>query len=161
MLIRYFPRKFDDKIPVPVQKKITRYNWSDDNQYFAFEISETRKYEIERDKCSPLMSGDKKIKTWLKLAGLFTLLLAFCAGTFNILFRISMEGTSSLNCLTLFQLFISLALVGYVSWLFKINVERFLYGGFICRLGEIYFQSDDENMTFNDIFRKQKGSHEK
>lgn len=156
MLIRYLPRKFDEKVPVPVQKKIDRYAWSDDGQSFVLEISGNRKHKVGCAECSPLMSSEKRIKTWFKLAGLFVLLIAFCAGSFNIIHHIAAEGLTGLGFLTLLQLMTSLVLVGYVSWLFKINVERSLYGGFVCRLGEIYFQSEDEKTTFNDISRKQK-----
>ncbi|MHB8108855.1 MAG: hypothetical protein ACYDHW_02355 [Syntrophorhabdaceae bacterium] len=156
MLIRYLPRKFDEKIPVPVQKIITRYSCTDDKETLIFEITENRKHEIKCDECSPLMSREKRMKTWVKLASLFTLLIAFCAGSFNIICRILTEGLINVSFLAIFQLVISLTLVGYITLLFKINIEQSLYGGISCHLGEIYFQSEDEKIMFRELLRKGK-----
>ena len=84
MLIRYSPGKYDEKIPVQVQKKIISYNRAGiDKERLILEITGGRKHEVKIVDCAPLMSGENKVKSWLKLVGLFVLLIAFCAGTYN------------------------------------------------------------------------------
>ncbi len=155
MLIRYLPGKYDEKIPVPVQKKIISYKREEDNKAkFIFETTDGRPQQVKLEDCAPLMSGENKVRSWLKMGGLFALLVAFCAGSCNMLFRVYTEGYANSGVLVIVQLMISLALLVYLTWVFKVTIERYLYGGLIFGLGEIYFQSENEKTFFHDIINE-------
>lgn len=155
MLIRYLPGKYDEKIAVPVQKKIISYKRAENNKAkFIFETTDRRPQQVKLGDCSPLMSGENKVRSWLKMGSLFLLLVAFCAGTCNMSFRIYTEGYANSGVLIIGQFIISLTLLVYLTWAFKVTIERYLYGGLIFGLGEIYFQSEDERMFFHDIINE-------
>lgn len=157
MLVRYLPGKFDEKIPLPVQKKVTAHGREGESEEtLVFELDGGRREQVNLALCFPLLSGEKKIRTWLKMAGLFILLIGFCAGTYNIAVKIFSGGFSGIDILEVIQFIVSLALVGYISWIFKITVERYLYGGISFDGGEIFFQSDAEKTMFNDILKNKK-----
>jgi hypothetical protein len=98
------------------------------------------------------MSRQDKIKSWLKLTGLFLLLVAFSAGINNIISRICTGGNNS-GIFIVVQLIMSLALVGYLIWYLKIIIERYIYGGLKVNLGEICFQSEKERLLFGNFAR--------
>ncbi len=61
--------------------------------------------------------------------GLFLLLIAFCAGGCGIGLKMYAEGIAGISILAVLQFIVSGGLVAYVSWVFKVTVERYLYGG--------------------------------
>lgn len=157
MLVRYLPGKFDEKIPLPVQKRITAHGREGEGSgTLVFEVGGGKREEIDLERCAPLMSGEKKIKVWLKMSGLFILLISFCAGAYNVMLKIYSSGFSVMNVLNMVQLVVSLLLVGYVSLVFKVTIERYLYGGISFDRGDIYFQTDDEKAMFRDILNDQR-----
>lgn len=157
MLIRYLPGKFDEGIPVPVQKKVVFHEREKgDRGRLVFETGDGKRQEVRLERCTPLMSKEKRLTTWLKMGGLFILLVAFCAGGCGIALRVCAQGIAGLNVLAMLQLIVSCGLAGYVSWVFKVTVERYLYGGLSFDRGDIYFQSDDEKAMFNDILKKDR-----
>lgn len=157
MLVRYLPGKLDEKIPVPVQRKIMLHERKgEDGGTLVFETADGRKQEIQLERCAPLMSGEKGITTWLKMGGLCILLVAFCAGCCNMVFKVYTDGIAGMSVLDIIQLIVSLGLVGYLTWVFKVTVERYLYGGLSFDRGDIYFQSDDEKAMFGDILKNER-----
>ncbi|OPY04718.1 MAG: hypothetical protein A4E61_00591 [Syntrophorhabdus sp. PtaB.Bin184] len=157
MLVRYLPGKFEEGIPVPVQKKIVFHEREGKNGgKLVFETGDGKRQEIQLEHCAPLMSGEKRIGTWLKMGGLFLLLIAFCAGGCGIGLKMYAEGIAGISILAVLQFIVSGGLVAYVSWVFKVTVERYLYGGLSFDRGDIYFQSDEEKSMFGDIAKKQK-----
>lgn len=157
MLVRYLPGKLDERIPVPVQKKIVVHQREGEGAgSLIFETADGKRQAVELGRCVPLMSGEKRIATWLKMGGLFLLLMAFCAGVCGVALKIHGGGMAGLGVMAMIQLVVSLALVGYVSWVFKTTVERYLYGGLSFDRGDIYFQSDDERAMFSDILTKER-----
>ncbi len=161
MIIRYSPGKFDDKIPVPVQKKIVFYQEkTDGGRRIVFGTATGGSEEVKVDECTPLMSGGNKVRTWLKLAGIILLLIAFSAGCCNIILRGCAEGRAALGFLGILQFTLSVVLVGYLVWVFKTNIERYLYGGLVFSRGEIYFQSDKEKSFFNEILENERRKQE-
>jgi len=157
MLVRYLPGKLDERIPLPVQRKIVLHQREGEGAgSLIFETADGKRQEVELGRCAPLMSGEKRIAAWLKMGGLFLLLMAFCAGGCNIALKIHGVGIAGLSVMAMVQLVVSFALVGYVSWVFKVTVERYLYGGLSFDRGDIYFQSDDERAMFSDILTKER-----
>lgn len=157
MLVRYLPGKLDERIPVPVQRKIVIHQREGEGTgSLIFQTADGKRQEVELGRCAPLMSGEKRIATWLKMGGLFLLLMAFCAGGCGIALKIHGGGMAGLSVMAMVQLVVSFALVGYVSWVFKTTVERYLYGGLSFDRGDIYFQSDDERAMFSDILMKER-----
>ncbi|OPY03729.1 MAG: hypothetical protein A4E60_00026 [Syntrophorhabdus sp. PtaB.Bin047] len=157
MLVRYLPGKFDEGIPVPVQKKIVFHEREGgDGRRLIFETGEGQRQEVELEHCTPLMSSEKRIVTWMKMGGLFLLLIGFCAGGCSIGLKMYAEGIGGINVVAVLQLIVSGGLVGYVSWVFKGTVERYLYGGLSFDRGDIYFQSDEEKAMFGDIVKREK-----
>jgi len=157
VLVRYLPGKLDERIPVPVQRKIVLHERKgEDGGTLVFETADGRKQEIQLERCAPLMSGEKRITTWLKMGGLCILLIAFCAGGCNIAFKVYMDGIAGMKALNTIQFIVALGLVGYVSWIFKVTVERHLYGGLSFDRGDIYFQSDDEKAMFGDMLKNER-----
>ncbi|MBP1749535.1 MAG: hypothetical protein H6Q52_2074, partial [Deltaproteobacteria bacterium] len=71
-------------------------------------------------------------------------------------FPVYTEGYVDSRFLIITQLIVSLALVGYLTWVFKVTIERYLYGGLIFDLGEIYFQSENEKSLFYDILKNER-----
>lgn len=119
------------------------------------EIAGGRVHEFSIDECAGLMSRQNKVKSWLKLAGLFGLLIAFGAGTNNLISRIC-AGGDGLGILLIIQLAMSLTLVGYLISYLKISIERYIYGGLKLKIGEIYFQSEKERALFEDITQHER-----
>ncbi len=157
MLVRYLPGRLDERIPVPVQKKIVFHGREGGNRgKLVFETADGKRQEISLGHCTPLMSKQKRTTMWLKMAGLIVLLIAFCAGGYGIALEAFSQGLAGLNVITVFQLIISSGLVVYVSLSFKAVVERCLYGGLSFDGGDIYFQSDDERAMFADILKKEE-----
>ena len=157
MLVRYLPGRFDERIPVPVQKKIVSHGREEGNSgKLVFETADGTRQEIGLDHCTPLMSKQKRMIMWLKMAGLIVLLIAFCAGGYGIVLEALSNGARGLNVITVLQLIVSGGLVVYVSVSFKAAVERCLYGGLSFDRGDIYFQSDDERAMFADVLRKEE-----
>ncbi len=156
-MVRYLPGKFDERIPVPVQRKIVFHERKGEGGgTLVLETADGRRQEIRLERCVPLMSGEKGITTWLKMGGLCILLIAFCAGGCNMAFKVYRDGIAGMNVLNMFQFIVGLGLVGYVSWVFKVTVERYLYGGLSFDCGDIYFQSDDEKVMFGDILKNER-----
>lgn len=162
MLVRYLPGKLDERFPVPVQRKIVGHTREgEDGGTLVFETADGKRQEVQLERCASLLSGEKRVTAWLKMGGLFTLLMAFCAGVCNIAFKVYMDGLAGMNVLNMIQFIVSLGLVGYVSWVFKTTVERYLYGGLSFDRGDIYFQSDDEKAMFGDILKSERrGEHD-
>lgn len=157
MLVRYLPGKFDEKIPFPVQRKITAFAREGKGKgVLIFEVEKGNKEEIELARCTPLASGGKNIKTLLKMAGLFILLIAFCAGGYSIALKVYLGRSAGIDVLYVIQFFVSLALILYVSWVFKATVERYLFGGISFGKGEIFFQTYDEKATFSDMLLNER-----
>jgi len=157
MLVRYLPGKLDERIPVPVQKKIVLHEREkEDGMMLIFETGDGRREEVRLDRCTSLMSGKGRTTAWLKMGGLFLLLIAFCAGGCGIAFKLYAEGMAGVNVLSLLQIIVSGGLVVYVSWVFRTTVERYLYGGLSFDRGDIYFQSDDEKAMFSDILKREE-----
>jgi hypothetical protein len=149
MLMRYSPGRYDEKIPFPVQKKITSYeHGKEDEGWLAFEIMGGGKLQVRLEDCKPLMSGRNRIRSGLKLGGLVMLIIALCAGIYTAILRIFHEGYASLGVAGVFQFFVTLFLTSYLACFLKVTIERYLYGGLIIDQGEIYFQSDDEKSFF-------------
>ena len=156
MLIRYSPGKYDDRIPFPVQKRVSACERTGNHrELLVLEIAGGRSHELKIDECSSLMSRQNRAKSWLKLVGLFLLIVAFCVGTNNIISRLC-AGGRSLGILVIVQLVMSLALLTYLTWVFKTTIERHIYGGLEHSLGEIYFQSEKERSLFGDISRNER-----
>lgn len=162
MLIRYSPGTYDDRIQFPVQKRIIAWERTGAHrELLVLEIASGRLHELKIDECVSLMSRQKRVRSWFKLVGLFLLLVGFCVGTNNIILRICSDGLRS-GILVTVQLVMSLALLGYLAWVFKVTIERHIYGGLKHSLGEICFQSEKESSQFGDISsnerRKKDGS---
>ena len=156
MLIRYSPGEYDDKIPFPVQKKvITCERKGDSHELIALEVAGGRAHELKIHECAPLMSRQNRVRSWLKLIGLFLLFIAFCAGTNNILSRLWTGGCSP-GVLDIVQIVMGLALLSYLTWVLKTNVERHIYGGLKISSGEIYFQSEKEKSLFGDVSENER-----
>lgn len=154
MLVRYLPGKFDEKIPLPVQKKVTVYEREGENGgSLALEAAGGRREVIDLSRCRPLMAGKKKIRAWLKICGLFILLVGFCTGTYSIAHKIYSGGFSEMSVLNAIQFIASAALAGYISLVFKATIERCLYGGISFAGGDIYFQSENERAMFSDVLK--------
>lgn len=157
VLVRYLPGRLDERIPVPVQRKIVFHGREGGNRgKLVFETTDGKRQEVSLDDCSPLMSKQKKITMWLKMAGLIVLLIAFFAGGYGIALEAFSQGVAGLSVITVLQLIVSGGLVVYVSLSFKAAVERCLYGGLSFDRGDIYFQSDDERAIFADILKKEE-----
>ncbi len=157
MIVRYLPGRLDERIPVPVQRKIVSHGREGaDREKLVFETADGKRQEVSLDHCAPLMSNRKRIAMWLKMAGLVVLLVAFCAGGYGIALEALSQGPPGLVVIKVLQLIVSGGLVLYVSVSFKAAVERCLYGGLSFELGDIYFQSDDERAMFEDILRKEE-----
>ncbi len=155
MLIRYLPGKYDERISVPVQKKVISCNRKENNGgWLIFEITGGKRQEVKLEECKPLMSRVNKVRSCLKLGGLFVLLIAFCSGICNIISRIYNDGQISSGIVIIFQLLTSLLLLAYLTCIFKMNIERYLFGGLSFSRGEIYFQSDNEKALFYDVLKK-------
>lgn len=156
MLIRYSPGEYDDKIPFPVQKQVAACKrMGDHRELIVLEIAGGRVHELKINECAAWMSRQNRVRSWLKLAGLFLLLIAFCAGTNNIISRLCTGGCSP-GVLDIVQLVMGLALLSYLTWVLKANVERHMYGGLKISLGEIYFQSEKERSLFGDISENER-----
>lgn len=161
MLILYLPGRYDESIPFPVRKKIVSYERKEDNgEWLVFEITGGRKQQVKLDECKPLIPDKNRLRTWLKLGGLFALLTAFCAGTCTTIFRAHNEGYPDPGIIVVFQFFVSLFLLIYLACILKSNIERYLYGGLTIEIGEIYFQSNNERTLFNDVSNKLKGEED-
>ena len=149
MLMRYSPGRYDEKIPFPVQKKIVSYEYgNEDEGLLVFDIMGGGKLKVRLEDCKPLMSGQNRIRSGLKLGGLIMLIIALCAGIYTTMFRIFHEGYASLGATGVFQFAVTLFLTSYLAWVLKVTIERYLYGGLMIDQGEIYFQSDDEKSFF-------------
>ena len=157
MLVRYLPGRLDERIPVPVQRKIMFHaREGGDREKLVFRTSDGKRQDVSLDHCIPLMSKQKRVTMWLKMAGLIALLMAFCAGGYGIAIEAFSKGAAGLHVITVLQLVVSGGLVAYVSVSFKATVERCLYGGLSFDRGDIYFQSDDERAMFADILKKEE-----
>ena len=149
LIVRYLPGRLDERIPVPVQRKIVSHGREGaDREKLVFETADGKRQEVSLDHCAPLMSNRKRIAMWLKMA--------FCAGGYGIALEALSQGPTGLVVIKVLQLIVSGGLVLYVSVSFKAAVERCLYGGLSFDLGDIYFQSDDERAMFEDILRKEE-----
>jgi len=61
VLVRYLPGKLDERIPVPVQRKIVIHQREGEGTgSLIFETADGRRQEVELGRCAPLMSGEKK-----------------------------------------------------------------------------------------------------
>ncbi len=157
MLVRYLPGKFDDKIPLPVQKKVTAYaREGEDGGTLVLETGPGRREKIDLALSLPLMPGEGKIRAWLKMGGLFILIVGFCAGAYNMVLKMCCGGFSEINVLHVIQFAVSLTLVGYASRVFKVTLERYLYGGISFDRGDICFQSEDEKALFVDVLKNKR-----
>ncbi|MBP1749793.1 MAG: hypothetical protein H6Q52_2332 [Deltaproteobacteria bacterium] len=149
MLMRYSPGRYDEKIPFPVQKKIISYEHEkEDEGWLVFEIMGGGNFKVRLDDCKPLMSGQNRIRSGLKLGGLIILIIALCAGIYTATLRIFHEGYAGLGITGVFQFLVTLFLTSYLACVLKVTIERYLYGGLIIDQGEIHFQSDDEKSFF-------------
>lgn len=157
MLVRYLPGKYDEKIPLPVQKKVTGFaREGEDGGTLVLELGTGRREKVDLERCSPLMSGGRKIGAWLKMCGLFILIIGFCGGAYSIVMKMFSGGFSEISVLHAIQFVVSLTLVGYASRVFKAVIERYLYGGISFDGGDIYFQSDDERARFGDLLKNKR-----
>ena len=157
MLVKYLPRCLDERIPVPVQKKIVHHERSGNRgNVMVFETDDGTRRQIDLDRAVSLMPARKRPMAWLKMLGLFVLLVAFCAGSVNIALAALVRSGPGHNILSILQLMMGLILIGYTTWSIKVTIERYLYGGLSFDKGYIYFQSDSERSLFADILDRER-----
>lgn len=147
MKIRYYPEKYLQNINLSVVKPIEDWRRKD---AVTLEITVSGKKEpdiINLEKTREIIG--KKTRTYAIVAGCALLEMLFITAVISWLGK-----TFTTN--TVFQMTACIVLIVGVALVIKSNVERMVYGGFSCELGEIYFQSETERAQFNDTLSANK-----
>lgn len=141
MKIRYYPEKYLQSINLSVLKPIEDWRRTDGT---TLEISVSGKIDpdiIDLEKTREIVG--RKTRTYATIAGCVFMEMLFIMAVISWLGK-------SFTANTVFQMLACVVLIAGVALVIKSNVEKMVYGGFSCELGEIYFQSESERAQFND-----------
>lgn len=148
MKIRYYPEKYWRNITLSVLKPVEDWRRKDAT---ILEISVSGKREpdiIDLEKTREIVG--KRTRTYAIITGCVFLETLFIMAVISWLGR-------PFTTNTIFQMLACTVLIIAVALVIKGNVEKMVYGGFSCELGEIYFQSDSERAQFNDTLAANEG----
>ncbi|OPY78486.1 MAG: hypothetical protein A4E65_02179 [Syntrophorhabdus sp. PtaU1.Bin153] len=162
MRIKYYPHKYMENIPLSVNKDIESYHRKGD----SLEIQVRGKEAVDTIDLNNIrgMVG-KRIRQIGSISSYGAVEALFLFAVVNAFQR-------PFSLYSVYIVVMGMIMVGVIGYMLKTNVEKYMYGGFECVLGEIYFQSDQERAQFNDSLmnasekkkkklRKQEGGEEK
>lgn len=141
MKIKYYPGKYIDNIPLVVTKNISNYRREDS----LLEIEVSGKEEpdtIDLDNVRGIQG--KRIRQWSVIGSYGILEILFLVSLISVFQR-------EFSLYTVYLVVMGLFLVLFIAFMIRSNIEKYMYGGFTCQLGEVYFQSNEEREAFNDV----------
>jgi len=140
MKIKYYPGKYLENIPLTVTKHIDQYH----RDGSTLKIAVTGRGEpdsIDLDNIREIIA--KKLRQGVPVVSYGLLEVLFIFAIINAFQR-------EFSLYSIYLIVMGTFLISFVAYMIKSNLERYMYGGFTCPLGEVYFQSDEERAQFSD-----------
>jgi len=159
--IKYYPHKYMENIPLTVNKSIDSYHREGD----SLEIRVSGKEDADVIDLNNIrgMVG-KKIRQIGTISSYGAVEALFLFAVVNAFQR-------PFSLYSVYIVVMGMVMVGVIGYMIKTSAEKYMYGGFECTFGEVYFQSDEERAQFNDALinasekkkklRKQEGGEGK